>query len=166
VPKRQPDVRKLAIRQRWLVWMVLLSIVMQALPFVLDAYFSPSAGARLLYMIAIFAQFAALLLVAVGAIFIMLADGTHVVVIVLAAILLFAPCGGILILLLINRRATRLLRAAGLRVGLMGVNPDEVERILDPNLCTTCGYNLTGNLSGLCPECGTPLPLTPPTVPQ
>jgi hypothetical protein len=23
--------------------------------------------------------------------------------------------------------------------------------------CPTCGYNLTGNLSGMCPECGTPV---------
>lgn len=25
-------------------------------------------------------------------------------------------------------------------------------------LCPTCGYNLTGNTSGACPECGTPVP--------
>jgi hypothetical protein len=24
-------------------------------------------------------------------------------------------------------------------------------------LCVTCGYNLTGNISGLCPECGSPI---------
>jgi uncharacterized RDD family membrane protein YckC len=24
-------------------------------------------------------------------------------------------------------------------------------------LCRTCGYNLTGNISGICPECGTPI---------
>ena len=24
--------------------------------------------------------------------------------------------------------------------------------------CKTCGYNLTGNTSGVCPECGTPVP--------
>jgi len=24
--------------------------------------------------------------------------------------------------------------------------------------CPTCGYNLTGNISGICPECGTPVP--------
>ena len=24
----------------------------------------------------------------------------------------------------------------------------------DPNLCTACGYSLTGNTSGRCPECG------------
>ncbi len=28
----------------------------------------------------------------------------------------------------------------------------------DPDHCTSCGYNLTGNLSGVCPECGTPIP--------
>jgi hypothetical protein len=26
------------------------------------------------------------------------------------------------------------------------------------NLCLTCGYSLTGNTSGVCPECGTPVP--------
>ena len=24
--------------------------------------------------------------------------------------------------------------------------------------CLDCGYNLTGNVSGICPECGTPVP--------
>lgn len=24
--------------------------------------------------------------------------------------------------------------------------------------CVTCGYNLTGNVSGVCPECGSPIP--------
>jgi hypothetical protein len=27
----------------------------------------------------------------------------------------------------------------------------------DGRFCATCGYNLTGNLSGVCPECGTPV---------
>lgn len=26
-----------------------------------------------------------------------------------------------------------------------------------PGVCTACGYNLTGNTSGVCPECGTPV---------
>lgn len=26
------------------------------------------------------------------------------------------------------------------------------------NHCRSCGYNLTGNVSGVCPECGTPIP--------
>jgi len=28
-----------------------------------------------------------------------------------------------------------------------------------PGFCRKCGYNLTGNVSGICPECGTPIPL-------
>jgi hypothetical protein len=31
-------------------------------------------------------------------------------------------------------------------------------RLDDPKLCQKCRYNLTGNVSGTCPECGTPLP--------
>jgi hypothetical protein len=28
----------------------------------------------------------------------------------------------------------------------------------DHPVCTRCGYNLTGNTSGVCPECGAPVP--------
>lgn len=28
---------------------------------------------------------------------------------------------------------------------------------LELELCLDCGYNLTGNVSGVCPECGTPI---------
>ncbi len=28
-----------------------------------------------------------------------------------------------------------------------------------PGRCRNCGYNLTGNTSGVCPECGTALPM-------
>ena len=30
--------------------------------------------------------------------------------------------------------------------------------------CLTCGYNLTGNESGVCPECSTPVPKREPTA--
>jgi hypothetical protein len=31
-------------------------------------------------------------------------------------------------------------------------------RVPPPGHCSRCGYNLTGNLSGVCPECATPVP--------
>ena len=31
-------------------------------------------------------------------------------------------------------------------------------------LCGHCGYNLTGNVSGVCPECGTPVPVKSETL--
>jgi hypothetical protein len=30
----------------------------------------------------------------------------------------------------------------------------------DRDACLNCGYNLTGNISGMCPECGERIPLT------
>ena len=32
---------------------------------------------------------------------------------------------------------------------------------IPPGHCTRCGYDLTGNRSGLCPECGSPIPPSP-----
>ncbi len=34
-------------------------------------------------------------------------------------------------------------------------------RFYDHPVCRVCTYNLTGNLSGICPECGTPISLAP-----
>jgi hypothetical protein len=31
-------------------------------------------------------------------------------------------------------------------------------RLHDIGRCRSCDYNLTGNVSGICPECGTPVP--------
>jgi hypothetical protein len=31
-------------------------------------------------------------------------------------------------------------------------------RVFPEHCCPSCGYNLTGNVSGVCPECGTPIP--------
>lgn len=90
----------------------------------------------------------------VGGVLIMCADGTHPAMIVVAAVLMLAPCVNLLVLLLINRGATRALRKAGIRVGFMGANQDDVERAVNFELCKGCGYNLTGNTSGFCPECG------------
>lgn len=32
--------------------------------------------------------------------------------------------------------------------------------------CLRCGYDLTGNVSGICPECGRPVPPLPPMDPE
>ena len=36
------------------------------------------------------------------------------------------------------------------------------KRLMRHNLCATCGYDLRGNLSGVCPECGRPITTTVP----
>jgi hypothetical protein len=47
---------------------------------------------------------------------------------------------------------------AGLRVALWLRGPYRRHYRRRHNLCLTCGYNLTGNTSGRCPECGTAVP--------
>ena len=46
-----------------------------------------------------------------------------------------------------------LVMAAGVFLGLCKSN-----KRAEPNSCEDCHYDLTGNISGICPECGTPIP--------
>ena len=100
----------------------------------------------------------------IGVVLVLNAQGTHPIVTVLCAVVMIAPCGNFLLLILINQSVIRTLRRAGLHVGFMGVKDEEVERVLDPALCRGCGYNLTGNVSGVCPECGILVPIVEPDV--
>jgi hypothetical protein len=40
------------------------------------------------------------------------------------------------------------------------------KRASRPDHCRTCGYDLTGNVSGICPECGTPVPTSDGSDPK
>jgi hypothetical protein len=46
----------------------------------------------------------------------------------------------------------------GVFPGLRALNWLRSPRRARPGFCAKCGYNLTGNTSGVCPECGTPVP--------
>jgi hypothetical protein len=59
-------------------------------------------------------------------------------------------------------RAGRLLRRLGLRPGLWTPSPTEARARVLGDVCRACGYDLTGNVSGRCPECGTAVAATPP----
>ncbi|MCK4659079.1 MAG: hypothetical protein KAV82_06110 [Phycisphaerae bacterium] len=49
------------------------------------------------------------------------------------------------------------LLVAGPTLGTIFVIVGITERRRRPGFCWRCGYNLTGNVSGICPECGTPI---------
>lgn len=51
----------------------------------------------------------------------------------------------------------------GLREGVEAKDENEAETQKTP-LCSKCGYNLTGNVSGRCPECGLDIEPEPPAV--
>jgi hypothetical protein len=96
-------------------------------------------------------------LMAVGVALLLWARASLTLLTILCGLLMLAPCVNLLVLLPANQSATHALRRAGIRVGLMGTDGEEVERIIDPELRTGYGYNLTGNVSGRCPECGRPV---------
>ena len=99
-------------------------------------------------------QLAVYVLMIAGVVLLLIAQGNHPVMVVLCGIVMIAPCGNLLLLLLVNMSVTRTLRRASLHVGFWSAKDEEVERTLDPLLCRGCSYNLTGNVSGICPECG------------
>ncbi len=66
-------------------------------------------------------------------------------------VLYVAICFAIWLTYLVPHKAFRLLRWRA------------VDR--DAPYCLHCDYNLTGNVSGTCPECGTPIPAIPKARP-
>ena len=52
----------------------------------------------------------------------------------LYVVLLVIPIGGLIGLLILNGKATRILRDAGLRVGLMGVKRSDLNRFQSGNI--------------------------------
>lgn len=72
--------------------------------------------------------------------------------------LFLVPIINVITLVFVHWEAAALLRRAGLRMGFLGVRPKDVERCFSPWLCHWCDYDLTGNRSGVCPECGHRIP--------
>ncbi len=62
---------------------------------------------------------------------------------------------GMVILFCTAAVAAGWLLSEGLRIIVRQI--EEAYRIAHGH-CQQCGYNLTGNTSGVCPECGTPAP--------
>ena len=133
-------------------WLVLIAIAAQFFPLMFTGQVSMVIFAFLGVL-----QLVVWLLLFVGAVLLLSAQGNNPLLTILCAIVMIAPCANLILLLLINMSVTRTLRRAGLRVGMTGVKDEGVERSINPMLCTGCGYDLTGNISGVCPECGCPV---------
>lgn len=98
------------------------------------------------------------LAVVIGTLRLMSALGSTWLVLVIMAFLMVIPFINLVALIMEDRRATGVLRRAGIPIGLMGVSDEDVVRCLAMNVCRQCGYDLTGNESGQCSECGVAIP--------
>jgi len=110
-----------AIGQRRLLWMILIKILVYPV-----AWLAAYVGDRLL---GLFVMLMVDVMVLIFIVNLLGAMKESVLGIVLYCVFIIVPCIGILMLLFINGRATKLLRNVGLRVGLMGVSMSQLSQL-------------------------------------
>ena len=149
---------KLARAQRLLLRFVLGAIGIYAgIPFMLGVLGSyiPAPGAIIAVMgVALLALGIASIVQTVR---LEVAAGGNIVVAVLVGILMLVPLLGLILVAIVNGRATGILRKHGARVGFLGVTKDEMRK-LTIGCCPMCGYPTAGLTNPTCPECGTLIP--------
>lgn len=150
---RNTNLRELARRQRWLIVIIAVGICVQILGLVPWGSYANYAHVVLTVILVL------LWLVSIIVVVLALnAEGTNPITTTLCAFLMLAPCINLFLLFMINLSFSRTLRRSGLKVGFLGISEERIEKALNPSLCSTCAYDLTGNISGICPECGRPAP--------
>ncbi len=82
---------------------------------------------------------------------------TRVAWMVFAALLFMVPGMNLIVMLYLYFRAKSELERVGLRPGLLGISDARLREHFAVPRCESCGYNLTGNVSGVCAECGSPI---------
>ncbi len=150
------DLRQIANVQRWL-----LRVIAAAFLSYLFGMFALANGAAIrgiaVDLVAI-AAFMVLMVFYIATIVMVIdasvALGMHPFMVTLLGFSALLPYLNLIVLLAVNSRATKVLKQAGIRVGFLGARREDVERVANSSLCSRCGYNLFGNMSGRCPECG------------
>ncbi len=144
-----PKLIKLVGGQWWLVRIWLLAF------FLLILRNHPSVVANIAFFqfVAIGEVFVRLTMVYV-CLRVMRLNGSDWFVIVLITPFLLPPGFNLAVVYLVDYAALRTLRRAGLEIGFLGMRASDARKALLANDCINCGYNLTGNVSGVCPECG------------
>jgi hypothetical protein len=122
-----PSVRTVALAQRFIMWVILGSILLM-LSLVMGAAITPSGGMPQLVVIGllILIRLALLALMMVGVYKLSAALGLGVVTCVLYVIGMIIPLVNLIILLSVNQKATNLLKRNGIKVGLMGASLSDV----------------------------------------
>jgi len=138
----------IARTQRLLLWHVLALVLITATQCVSPVNAPPGIAALKLSVYAVVT-----LLTITQAVRLSIACGGSGAMTWVAALLLFIPLVNFALLASLNARATELLRANGIRVGVMGAPAGELAK-LRPGVCRACGYDLTGLDRQPCPECG------------
>ena len=117
-PGDREKLRRVARRQQWVLYALLAQVVLYFLLCVFT--YTDQKGPIVVLSLA----FWALAIVSMVAIFLLAKEVVHIVIAVICTIFMLMPCISLMILLVVNGRATKLLQQHGVKVGLMGANPD------------------------------------------
>jgi hypothetical protein len=119
----------IAAAQRRLIYMLLANLLVSILLVItlanLPPSWSPQARMAIFYTVLLLLGGVATLLT----LQLMRAMGERTWAIAIAAVLLFVPWVSVVVLLVVNHRATKLLRRYHLRVGMLGVSREELGRL-------------------------------------
>jgi hypothetical protein len=115
LPRPRVDLRTIAIRQRRVIFCIPAYFLALIVQFVLP----PDLITSGLFMIV-------MMITAAVFVFMLALDVYGIVEGIIMGILAMVPLVGLIVLLLINNRATRLLRQHGIRVGLFGADMSQV----------------------------------------
>lgn len=142
------DVRAAARYQRWLLRMAPVVLGIQLLWLLAPG---PPGLRNAIILILVASSLAAVAVVTL----LMVTLRSSELAIVGHAALAWVPFLNLAIIMGATARASAALEKAGVRVAWLGVSDRAVRHLLEAHLCNECGYNLTGNTSGRCSECGT-----------
>jgi len=117
-PGDRERLRRVARRQQWVIYTLLAQIGIYGLFFLLIAAGFEGFAELVSYLSLLVAVFGMV------TVFMLAKDVLHIAVAVICAFLMVVPCISLLVLLVANGRATRLLQQHGIKVGLMGANPE------------------------------------------
>jgi hypothetical protein len=151
---RTEDGRDLRRVARWQRRLIGCFAVYALLIFVIAASTGSPFPVRGLGGVALYALGLVILVIGIAGLLRALGQSSETIVL-WSSILLIVPFIAPFLALAIHMQAGAAIRKAGLpHAGWLGVSDDEVVRCLHRPLCRGCGYDLTGNVSGRCPECG------------
>lgn len=148
------NLRLVARRQRMIIWLIFGAMAASFLPHIVRGLLVALRPPFLIEQVVGWSMLGLQAFVVVWALLLAHSTRTSFPMLVLCGILMCLPLINLIVLLLENRKATFLLEKNGLDVGFLGLPDEVVVRMLSTHLCPNCGYNLTGNVSGTCPECG------------
>jgi len=119
-PAEREKLRRVARYQRWVLYALLGQILVYVLMLLLYGAGFYGTGGAISYL------FLPLAIFSMVAIFLLGKELIHVALAAICTVLMILPCISLLVLLVINGRATRLLQQHGVKVGLMGANPNTI----------------------------------------